>query len=1081
LECTGSIIHGISCFSHSQWLSSYKVQSISQISLSPDEVLPAVQPNLDVPTRGTSPSFDVPLSPQKVLPAVQSNQFPRNSCPSPLDVAIQNPDVVISLPQPRTIGRNSFDVQEEKADSLLCQGREEYRLGQYEGALKSGQDSLRIYREIKHHQGEGNVLNDLGLIHNTLRNYSKAIESHEQALVSFRKFNDRQGEGVTLGNLGIAYQSLRNYSKAIDLYTQALSIFREYKNSRDELRTLKNIGIVHIYLQNYPKAIEFYEKSLVVVRAIKDPQEEGNIFLNLGGVYADLQNYPKAIEYHEKSLVTARKFKDEQREGIILGSLGFIYQNLNNYPKALEYYEQSLLIARQSKDFVGEASALADLGLIYSDLGSDEKSLDYNKKSLSMVRKIKDRNREVLILNNLGINYFWLANYAEAIEYHEQALAIAREDKNRRSEAHALGNLAIIYDARGNYSKAIEYQKQSLAIKREIKDRRGEKQSLANLGISYHAIGNYGKAIEYQEQSLAISREIKDQQGEFAALSNLGRSLVKQEPELAIVVYKQSVNTAESIRQSNRLLPRDLQFSYTETVAGTYQSLADLLIKQGRLPEAQAVLELLKLKELNTYTRDLPKNSPGISFTPTEQKALDEFLNTYGTAATFARQLSDCAEIKCPKLTQLEDQRDRTNTIIREMLDRLRISLKDQVIDLSKLNTAEFNNAAKAIVNAQPGTVLIYPIITDTKIQFLLAFKAGTGDNAPVTFRAIDGETIKSETIFETAQTFRELLQWPNSDLRKLQATSQQLYRWLIKPLEPEINQPHIKHLVFATDRVTRNLPIAALHDGQNYLITKPYSLSTVTSATGTTPNALPPNTPKVLAVGASQFTGAPALPYVEAETNAIVQTTQSPNGIFPGDRLLNNEFTFNTLQSNLSTHNILHIATHGFLDAGNIDNSYLLTSNGEKIDKSKIQLLSDYGLNNIHLVILSACNTGTGGKNSDGLEIAGISHYFMQSGTKSVIASLWQVSDPATALFMQQFYQHLKPTNPQNPNKPTLTKAQAIQKIQQDFIQNRFTIKDAEAIDRAGVRLYIPGQLPVNSLAHPYYWAPFILIGNNL
>ena len=609
-------------------------------------------------------------------------------------------------------------------------------------------------------------------------------------------------------------------------------------------------------------------------------------------------------------------------------------------------------------------------------------------------------------------------------------------------------------------------------MKRVVGDRSDEAKTLNNIGRVYDDLGKKQEALDYYNQALPLRRVVGDRSGEAITLNNIAFVMRgQQQPELSIAVFKQSVNVYESIRKDNEKLPKELRESYAKSIAPTYQALADLLIKQGRLPEAQAVLELLKLKELNTYTRDLPKTSSGISFTAEEQKALDEFLNTYRTAATFARQLSDCAEIKCPTLTQLQDQRDRNNKIIREMLDRLRITLKDQVIDLSKLNTEEFNNAAKAIVNAQPGTILIYPIITETKIQFLLAFKAGAGNDAAVTFRAIDGETINSETVFKTAQTFRESLQSANSDLPKLKATSQQLYRWLIKPLEPEINQPHIKHLVFATDRVTRNLPIAALHDGQNYLITKPYSLITITSATGTAPNALPPSSPKVLAVGASQFTGASALPYVEAETNAIVQTTQTPKGIFPGDRFLNQQFTFDTLKSNLSSHNTLHIATHGFLDAGNIDNSHLLTSNGDKIDKSKIQLLNDYGLNNIHLVILSACNTATGGKNSDGLEIAGISHYFMKNGTKSVIASLWQVNDPATALFMQQFYQQIQSGK---------TKAQALQQVQQAFITERLTLKDAEAIDR-GVRLYIPGQLPVNSLAHPYYWSPFILIGNNL
>ena len=1105
-----------------------------KIRLSPQEVLPAVQPDntQDIPINRTDRSLDAPLSPQEVLPAVQPKKFPKNPCPSDSP----NADVAVSLPLELSIAipKSPLDIQEEKAGSLLCEERKQYRLGQYEEALKNGQESLRIYRAIKHYQGEGNVLNDLGLTYHALRRHSQAIESYEQALLSLRKINDRRQEGITLENLGFVYSDLGDNSKAANLRQQYLLNLDEinsnqkYERKESEERYLKvneqnlldsrnkndlkgqiaslnNLAFSYRYFQRYDKELESYEEALSISRRSQDSKNESSVLSSLGLYYYRSGDYTKAIEFYEKSLKIVRLIQDKNSEELVLESLGSSYLSTGQYTKAIEYYEQipstawnhsvrenlgrsyfangnyakaiehhekALAVARKFEDRIAEGTSLSSLGATYITLGSDLKAIEYYEKSLTIAREIKDRSWQITELINIGTIYFNLESDTKAIEYYEKSLVFAREIRDRVREGISLGNLGNVYGRQGQYAKAITYHKKSLAIARNIKYRRGEGIALGNLGVSYTSLGQHDEAVEYQTQSLSLARELKDLEREHTALSNLGLALAKKEPELAIVFYKKSVNVAESIRQNNRSLSRDLQSSYTETVAVSYHRLANLLIKQGRLPEAQAVLELLKLKEIIIYTRDTQRPSNGISFTSDEQKALDKFLATYGTAAAFAQELSRCADAQCPKLKQLLSQRDRNNKIIREMLDRLRTTLKDQVIDLSKLNTEEFNNAAKAIVNAQPGTVLIYPIITETKIQFLLAFKAGTGNNAAVTFRAIDGETINSETIFKTAQTFRESLQSANSDLPKLKATSQQLYRWLIKPLEPEINQSHIKHLVFATDRVTRNLPISALHDGQNYLITKPYSLSTITSATGTTPNALPPTSPKVLAVGASQFTGASALPYVEAETNAIVQTTQTPKGIFPGDRFLNQQFTFDTLKSNLSNHNILHIATHGFLDAGNIDNSHLLTSNGDKIDKSKIQLLNDYGLNNIHLVILSACNTATGGKNIDGLEIAGISHYFMKNGTKSVIASLWQVNDPATALFMQQFYQHIQSGK---------TKAQALQQVQQAFITDRLTLKDAEAIDRAGVRLHIPGQLPHNSLAHPYYWAPFILIGNNL
>ncbi len=561
--------------------------------------------------------------------------------------------------------------------------------------------------------------------------------------------------------------------------------------------------------------------------------------------------------------------------------------------------------------------------------------------------------------------------------------------------------------------------------------------------------------------------------GEATTLNNIGAVLAsQQQPELAIAIFKQSVNVYESIRQDNQALPKELRESYTKSISRPYQNLADLLIKQGRLPEAQAVLELLKIKELNTYTRESRTPSNGISFTPAEQKALDEVLRQYATAAEFARQLSDCAEKKCPNLAQLERQRDQINTAIAEMLDRQRKTLKDQAIDISKLNTKEYTEAAEKIVNAQAGTVLIYPVITETKTQFLLAFKAGAGDQAPITFRAIDGANIGSDTLFQTANELRNALADPTSDLKTLQAKSQQLYTWLIKPLDAEISSPSIKHLVFVGDRATRHIPFAALYDGKEYLINKPYTLTTVLSASTTRdPSESQPKAPSVLAVGATEFRTASPLPYVKPEIFSIVQTPDNKQGIFPGLQYLNDQFSFDRLRDSLKGHNFLHIATHGNLDPFNIDNSYLLTSSGERITKREIQRLRDYGLKGVHMVILSACDTGTGGRNSDNLEIAGISHYFMEGGAKSVIASLWKVSDPATALFMKELYKHLKAGK---------TKAQAIQQVQKDFIQSKLTVKDAPPRSLATVPDTTKAPTTVN-FAHPYYWSPFILIGNNL
>ena len=597
-----------------------------------------------------------------------------------------------------------------------------------------------------------------------------------------------------------------------------------------------------------------------------------------------------------------------------------------------------------------------------------------------------------------------------------------------------------------------------------------------NLGNVYSSLGENQKAIEYYNQSLPISRAVGARSGEATTLSNLGAILSSEkQPELAIVFYKQSVSVYETIRADNRTLPREQQESYTKTVSNTYRNLADLLIQQRRLAEAQAVLELLKLQELRNYTRDPSAaiKGSGISLARIEQAALTEILKTFNTIGNFTQQLQDCEKTNCPTLKKLEAQRDNLNNAIqKELKTQRKLLAHHYATEGATLTPEKLNSEAQRIVQ-NPGTVLIYPLILQDKIQFLLAFKANDGS---VIFRPFE-TPIAATQLTNTIIEFRKQLENPG-DLKTLQATSQTLYNALIKPLEPELKAANIKHLVFAPDSTIRYIPLAALHDGQQYLIQR-YSISTITAAsqTNTTePSPRPiPGQKQLLAMGADHFpnTKYSNLLNVPIEIDSITATDKpGDRGIYPGTEVLNQAFSFDTIRETLKgqTYSILHLATHGAFIAGNVEESYIVPGSGPNLTGDRIDALANSnGFKNLHLVVLSACQTGVGDRASDGMEIPGISHFFLKNNVKSVLASLWNVNDASTSLFMQQFYQNLA---------QGMTKAQALQKIQTEFLNSKLTTNN---IPRAGGRRSIPGQLPPDSLAHPYYWAPFILIGNSL
>ncbi len=405
----------------------------------------------------------------------------------------------------------------------------------------------------------------------------------------------------------------------------------------------------------------------------------------------------------------------------------------------------------------------------------------------------------------------------------------------------------------------------------------------------------------------------------------------------------------------------------------------------------------------------------------------------------FGQTFSQCERQQCPQLPQLRDQLRNLN----RDFDQLVQTLTRQQTEIETQKTDDFLTSADKIVNVQPHTVLIYPLVLEDKVWLLWAAQGVTGKaECP----------LDRPTLNQTVATFRQALLDPTSSNPELHLPAQKLYDCLIRPLEPELQKNGIQHLIFVPDRVTNYIPMAALHDGQRYLIER-YSVANILSAKLTdVRDRLPPQGTSTLAFGLSEAKGKfSALPYVLEEIDNIVKSTAiDPKGIYPGQTLLNGAFSRNSLEDSLSGQHILHIATHAAFVASNPRESYLVLGTGETYPIPEIQRLRR--LREVHLVVLSACETGVGGLDANGgIEVSGISSYFLEDRAKAVLASLWKVNDESTSLFMQAFYQGL--------SQDKITKAESMRQSQLGFLQ---------------------GKVGDTKFTHPYYWAPFVMIGNS-
>ncbi len=446
----------------------------------------------------------------------------------------------------------STNLLKEEADRLFEQGNQQLDTSQFQAALRSFQQALKIYQSIKDKQGEGWSLNGLGIVYGSVGDYKQAIQYFQQSLKISKAIGNKLGEGSSLGNLGNAYYFIGNYKIAIQYHQQHLAIARGIGDKQGEGTSLGNLGLAYSSLGDYKIAIQYHQQSLEIKRAVGDKQGEGGSLSGLGNAYLSLSDYKQAIQYQQQSLEIFRAIGDKQSEGKSLGNLGVAYDSLGDYKIAIHYQQQWLKIARAIGDKQSEANSLGNLGNAYDSLG----------------------------------------DYKIAIQYHQQHLEIARAIGDKQGEGNSLGSLGNAYSSLGDYKLAIQYHQQWLSIARAIGDKQGEGASLNNLGIAYDSLSDYKQAIHYQQQSLAIKRAIGDKQGEGVSLNNLGLALLNSgNPKAAETNLRNAIAVRESIRAN--LGDNDtFKVSIFETQAMSYRLLQQALIAQNQTTQALEIAEL---------------------------------------------------------------------------------------------------------------------------------------------------------------------------------------------------------------------------------------------------------------------------------------------------------------------------------------------------------------------------------------------------------------------------------------------------------------------------------------------------------
>ncbi|MEH2007130.1 CHAT domain-containing protein, partial [Nostoc sp.] len=552
----------------------------------------------------------------------------------------------------------------------------------------------------------------------------------------------------------------------------------------------------------------------------------------------------------------------------------------------------------------------------------------------------------------------------------------------------------------------------------------GEASTLNNIGIVYDDLGQKQKALEFYNQALPLFRAVGYRTGEAVTLGSIG-VLFQSTNRLteAIANLQQSLQISLEIRRG---LQRENRQKFLQQNGGSLfaTALVDVLINQKKYAQAFEWVNLFTTADLADYTRLINAKVAN----PEAQKALDDWSKKNQQLESLRQQLqSDRSESLPQQIRQLEAQvYSEAENISRRFAE---------VAELFETTPADIKNLTSSI---PAGTVVVQPVLL-TNVRHM--------PNNVAIFIFTKGELSVIKKSIDPTEFNKLLTQYlkevqDDSDSSYIE-TGGKLYDILIRPIEDKIQALSPKEVSIIATGKLRHLPFETLYDSKTkqFLIEK-YPVNYLTRISNNSlkspgvQNAVP-RTQAVLAFANPVPRDPQNLPGAEIEVKNIKEIL--PNS----EAYIGSDATLEKFRSQALRFSFLHLATHGCFQTQdckkvNLKNNTLLFAD-KSLDIANAAFL---GLQGTQLITLSACQTAVD-TNLNGIGLAGVAYIFERAGAKAVMASLWAVDDEATQQLMVYFYQNLK---------QGMTKGEALQKAKLKLIADH---------------------------RHPFYWSPFVLIGD--
>lgn len=698
--------------------------------------------------------------------------------------------------------------------------------------------------------------------------------------------------------------------------------------------------------------------------------------------------------------------RSEQSEALI--RLAPAYQAMGHYAKALQSLQTASALVERTGDRVMLARVKSLAGTVYLAAGQPEDAARFLNEGLQLAKEAGNIGLAAAIWNDKGNLLASQKKYEEAVAAYTESLSLAQAAESHALVVRGLINAAMALQQSGRHQEAKDRLDQAMKQIETLEDSHDKAYGLLSMGLAYNKLRPHlnglrdallVQAFQAFNEAATVAERIENPRAVSYAWGSMGS------------LYESERRYEEALELTRRAVMKAQQAVVPEALYRWYWQTGRLLKALGRPDESIAAYRLA---------------------VPALQTIRPEMLTVSSADPSFFREsvgpvyfeLADLLLQKAASMQEPERSKpyliEARDTIEQFKVAELRDYFRDECVDAAKARATSLETVSRT-------AAVVYPIVLPDRLELLVSMATGlTRVSVPV----------KAEALTQEVRAFRKRLE--KRTTREYLPHAQQLYDWLIRPIELVLGALPIDTLVFVPDGPLRTIPMAALHDGRQFLVSR-YAVAITPGLTLIDPRPLKRVAVKALSVGLTESVqDFPPLPNVSEELEAMQR-------LYPGTLLLNKDFRLANLEAELKEGRfpIVHIASHGKFE-NDARKTFLLTFD-EKLTMDKLAAYIGFFRFReppVELLTLSACQTAAGDDRA-ALGLAGVA---IKAGARSALATLWFINDQASSVLVSEFYRQLQ--------DPSLSKAVSLQRAQLKMLEE-------PAFD------------------HPAYWAPFLLINN--